>query len=200
MTPSETQKLSLETRMKQQFLDGIAGDENAYTEFLELAAKIVRANLRHTFSTYPLRSPEALEDLVQDVLLSVHRKRHTFRPDYRILPWLFAIARHRGIDITRMLATRPNLLDGDGTALDGVADPEAEWRSDRAEAEIEARAEVDAMLERLSSKQREMIRMAKLEELPHAEIAKKLGISLGAVKIAVHRAMQRLGETEGTRK
>jgi RNA polymerase sigma-70 factor (ECF subfamily) len=186
--------------LKSQFLAGSAGDERAYAEFLELSAKIVRSNLRKTIPGSHSHSRDLLEDLVQDVLLALHLKRHTFRPEYPILPWLFAIARHRWIDIARMLSVRPDLLNWEESDLSILGDPQAIERVERSEAESDAKEKVTVMLETLSPRQQDLIRMAKLEELPLAEVAVRLGMSLAAVKVGVHRAMHKLSATGGTRK
>lgn len=185
------------------FLAGADGDTRAYAEFLELTAKIVRSNLRKTIPAARSHSRDLLEDLVQDVLLSIHQKRHTYRSEYPILPWLFAIARHRWIDVARMLSVRPELMNWEESDFASVMDPQASERAEREEDEAEAKAQVNEMLETLSPRQRELIRMAKLEELPLAEVAARLGMSLSAVKVAVHRAMHKLSEaaeTGGSRK
>ena len=200
MDPTESPASSLEERLKSQFLAGGAGDAKAYASFLDLAAKIIRSNLRKTIPSSRSHSRDLLEDLVQDVLLALHQKRHTFRPDYPILPWLFAIARHRWIDIARMISVRPQLLNWEESDFSAIADPNAEDRVERAGLEFEAKEKVSEMLEILSPKQRELIRMAKLEELPLAEVAVRLGMSLSAVKVGVHRAMHKLAGTVGSRK
>ena len=200
MDPTESPASSLEERLKSQFLAGGAGDAKAYASFLDLAAKIIRSNLRKTIPSSRSHSRDLLEDLVQDVLLALHQKRHTFRPDYPILPWLFAIARHRWIDIARMISVRPQLLNWEESDFSAIADPNAEDRAERAVLEFEAKEKVSEMLEILSPKQRELIRMAKLEELPLAEVAVRLGMSLSAVKVGVHRAMHKLAGTVGSRK
>lgn len=200
MDPTESPASSLEERLKSQFLAGGAGDAKAYASFLDLAAKIIRSNLRKTIPSSRSHSRDLLEDLVQDVLLALHQKRHTFRPDYPILPWLFAIARHRWIDIARMISVRPQLLNWEESDFSAIADPNAEDQAERAGLEFEAKEKVSEMLEILSPKQRELIRMAKLEELPLAEVAVRLGMSLSAVKVGVHRAMHKLAGTVGSRK
>ncbi len=198
MTPTESRNGPLEDRLKGMFLAGEGGDPRAYADFLELTAKIVRSNLRKTIPASRSHSRDLLEDLVQDVLLSIHQKRHTYRPEYPILPWLFAIARHRWIDVARMLSVRPDLLNWEESDFSTVADPEAAERIEREESEADAKDRVSEMLETLSPRQRELIRMAKLEELRLAEVAVRLGMSLSAVKVAVHRAMHKLTETATT--
>ena len=192
MESPEDRNLPLEIRLKRMFLSGIAGNERDYAEFLSLSGKIIRSNLRKTIPASHSHSRDLLEDLVQDVLLALHQKRHTFRTDFPILPWLFAIARHRWIDIARMLSVRPDLLNWEESDFTALPDTGASEQVERYEAVFEAKEKVADMLEALSPKQRELIRMAKLEELPLAEVAVRLGMSLSAVKVGVHRAMGKL--------
>lgn len=184
--------------MKSLFLAGLRGDEKAYAEFLSLTGKLVRSNLRKTIPAAYSHARDLLEDLVQDVLLAVHQKRGTYRADYPILPWLFAIARHRWIDIARMISVRPELLAWEKTDWDQIPDEVAREKIERHESQREAEMEVANLLEELTPKQKQLIRLAKLEELPLNEVALRLGISLSSVKVGVHRAMMRLHE--GTEK
>ena len=76
-----------------------AGDANAYRTLLaELALWLRRY--------YARRLPSAMtEDAVQDVLLAIHEKRHTYDPVRPFGPWLAAIARYKWIDRLRSLKT-----------------------------------------------------------------------------------------------
>ena len=67
--------------------EGIAGDERAYAKFLELIA----ANLRQYFRRRLFEGPDQAEDLVQEVLIAVQTKRHTFYPAQTVSPWIYAI-------------------------------------------------------------------------------------------------------------
>ncbi len=195
MVSSENRSVStLEERLKALFTLGTSGDEIAYAEFLKVTGKIIRSNLRKTIPASSTYSRDLLEDLVQDVLLAVHQKRHTFRTEFPILPWLFAIARHRWIDIARMIAVRPTLLNWDESEWEEIPDSEAEERALSEENETEVKTELAKVLEILTPKQKELIRLAKLEELPLKEVAMRLGLSLAAVKVGVHRAMHKLEE------
>lgn len=177
----------IDDRMKEHFLAGLRGDEKSYAEFLELAGKLVRSNLRKTIPAANSYARDPLEDLVQDVLLAIHQKRGTFRAEYPILPWVFAIARHRWIDIARMISVRPELLAWDEKEWEQIPDEESRQKIEHQEAQKEAEVEVANLLEELSPKQKQLIRLAKLEKLPLNEVALRLGISLSSVKVGVHR-------------
>ena len=67
----------------------IAGDERAYAEFLERVAALVRGFARRRI----VQGGVDPEDVVQETLLAIHLKRHTWRTDAPELPWIYAIAR-----------------------------------------------------------------------------------------------------------
>ena len=51
--------------------------------------------------------PGDVDDAVQETLLIVHRRRHTYDPQYPLGPWLAAIAKNKWVDQLRSLARRP---------------------------------------------------------------------------------------------
>src|SRR3546814_19762831 len=75
----------------------IGGDDRAYAEFLDRAARLVRRFARRKVVCGGIDP----EDIVQETLLAVHMKRHTWRDDAPVTPWLFAIARHKPLDAFR---------------------------------------------------------------------------------------------------
>ena len=79
-----------------------AGDEKAYAEFLRGTAAIVRGFARRKI----VQGGVDPEDVVQETLLAIHLKRHTWRQDAPILPWIYAIARFKLIDAFRRRGRR----------------------------------------------------------------------------------------------
>ena len=71
--------------------------------FLRAAATMVRGLARRKLADTAVVSPE---DIVQETLLAVHLKRHTWRPQEPILPWLFTIARYKVVDCYRRKGQR----------------------------------------------------------------------------------------------
>ena len=72
----------------------IAGDEKAYATFLGRTATIVRGFARRKI----VQGGVDPEDIVQETLLALHMKRHTWISDAPVLPWVYAIARFKLID------------------------------------------------------------------------------------------------------
>src|SRR5262245_55391935 len=100
------------------------GDARAYADFLREVAGSLRAFFRRRLA----QRPDDVEDLVQETLLAMHNKRHTYEPRYPITPWLYAIARYKLVDLWRARAGVESLqepFDEDEEAFGSVADVEA---------------------------------------------------------------------------
>ncbi|HSP25312.1 MAG TPA: sigma factor, partial [Saliniramus sp.] len=84
----------------------IRGDERAYADFLSEIAPVLRRLVRSRADR--LVSADC-EDIVQEALLAIHLKRHTWREEEPLRPWLFAIARYKIIDAFRAKGKRVDL-------------------------------------------------------------------------------------------
>ncbi|HET9062038.1 MAG TPA: sigma-70 family RNA polymerase sigma factor, partial [Candidatus Binatia bacterium] len=122
------------------------------------------------------------EDVTQDVLLTMHRVRHTYDPERPFEPWLFAIARSRLIDHLR----RRRRVSAMEILTDNL--PELAVTSS-AETAGDAAFEI---LDRLPATQREAFSMLKLEGLTTEEAARRAGVSVSALKVRAHRAYKAL--------
>ena len=123
------------------------------------------------------------EDLMQEVLLAIHAKRATFDQSQKLTVWAYAIARYKLIDHLRRNKRR------------GITVPiEDEAALFAEEGEATASADVETLLSQLPEKQRDTIRMVKLEELSVREAAEKAGISESDVKVSVHRGLKKLSK------
>jgi len=131
---------------------------------------------------------EDIEDLVQDILLSLHAVRATYDPRRPFMPWLMAITRHRLADAARRYSRRvahevqvenmPVTFSDDGTNIDNdrYRDPEA----------------LRHAIRDLPARQRDAIELLKLREMSLKEAAAASGTSIGALKVSVHRAIATL--------
>lgn len=164
------------------------GDTKSYERLLREIVPLVRtiAARRHG------RHPDRLEDVVQDVLLTVHRVRHTYDPARSFENWLATIAARRSIDLLR----RRGRLDAREvrddlayeTFVDAAANGEAEENLDR-----ETRAEgLRAAVANLPDGQREALELLKIQEMSLIEAAEASGKSVAALKVNVHRAIKTL--------
>ena len=159
------------------------GDRAAYDRLLREIVPFVRALAmrRH-------RTPDWAEDAVQDVLLTVHRVRHTYDPRRPFKPWLTTIAHRRCVDLLRRRGRTTANETSDETAYETFADPAA----NRA---MEVYGAADGLGEAIASlpaQQREAVELLKLREMSLAEASRASGRSAGALKVNVHRAIKSL--------
>lgn len=161
-----------------------AGDAVAYTRLLEAIAPRVRqiVGRRRHFA-----GVQEVEDLVQDVLLSVHAVRATYDPSRAFGPWLMAIVRNRLADGARRYARRSREVAVDDLDVT-FADPAA---NSAGEAYGDPGALVQAIRD-LPRGQRQAVEMLKLREMSLKEAAEASGSSVAALKVATHRAMASL--------
>jgi RNA polymerase sigma-70 factor (ECF subfamily) len=159
------------------------GDAGAYAKLLRECAPFIRSLARRRF-----RDEDAVEDAVQDVLLSLHRARHAYDPARPFTPWLAAIAERRCIDLIRKRQRVAAHETADDTAYETFADPES-----NKEVEAGAAAQlVMSLVESLPPSQREALELVKLKELSLAEASALSGQSVGGLKVGVHRAIKAL--------
>lgn len=168
-----------------------SGDGRAYGELL----RRVTPRLRQAVQRRRRLQSCDVEDLVQDILLSLHAARATYDPARPFMPWLMAIARNRIADGARRYARRaanevvsddlPETFAGAGAnmLIESYGDGEAL-----------ARAMAD-----LPPGQRRAVELMKLKELSLKEAAAASGMSVGALKVAVHRGMGALRKALGAK-
>jgi RNA polymerase sigma-70 factor (ECF subfamily) len=157
------------------------GDRRAYADLLRGIAPLLRAFIGRRVS-----AAGDVDDIVQDILLSIHRAGHTYDSDRPFKVWMFAIARHRLNDYLRARYRSAKNLPA--VPLDRAGEIAAEDVTEGAE----LREYLLMMLDMLPEKQRRIVTMMKLEGRPAQEVAAALGMSVSAVKVAAHRAYKAL--------
>ncbi len=160
----------------------IAGDERAYGEFLRRAAELVRAFARRRI----MQGGVDPEDIVQETLLAIHAKRHTWRNSEPVTPWLYAIARYKLVDAFRRQGRRSDVDIGE--MADTLAAPTPETISDR---------EIGRALDILSPGQRSVVAAVSVEGRSIGETAQALGMSETAVRVAFHRGLAAIARRFG---
>jgi len=159
----------------------MAGDNAAYHRLLKAVTPVLRAASRRGLARAG-QPPDQAEDIVQDILLAVHLKRHTWDANAPFAPWLFAIARNKLIDALRRRGRRVFVN----------IDDFAETLSDEPKAETASATEVTAQLKTLPARQREVLQSIAVESASIKDTAKKFAMSEGAVRVALHRALSSL--------
>lgn len=152
-----------------------AGDRQAYGVLL--------AEARRWLQRYLARKvpPGQIDDLVQEVLASLHAKRASYDTARPFLPWLAAIARYRWVDHLRRAYRREEVELGENDAMqDGEADA------------VIARISLDRLFTSLPRAQAEAIELVKIEGHSIAEAAARCNQSEPLVKVNIHRGLKKL--------
>ena len=155
-----------------------AGDQRCYAALLHEAAKFVRVIARRYHA-----DAGAVEDVVQETLLSVHRVRHTYEPGRPVEPWIAAIAKARAIDALSARKRRAAVETEYPTRWKTWPTGPAATRSTKS---AFGHCDRDGTL---SPGQRAAVRLLKIEELSLSEAARVSGQSVPALKSLLHRAM-----------
>jgi RNA polymerase sigma-70 factor (ECF subfamily) len=152
----------------------VVGDERAYGELLRRVACFVRGFARRKSALYGVD----LEDVVQETLLTIHVKRHTWRVEAPLTPWIKAIARSKLVDAYRR--SRRHVAISIDDVAETLAQPETDTISDH---------EVARALETLTPGQRTVVAAVSADGRSIRETAKSLGMSETAVRVALHRGL-----------
>ena len=159
----------------------MAGDEGVYRRLLEDISRAVRAMARGAFQRARLGDAD-VEDAVQETLLAIHLKRHTWDMGQKLGPWVNAIARHKIIDAMRRRGARR--IEPIEDFQDFLAAPEQE--------DPHALSDAKKLLQTLSARQRDIVQSISLDGQSIAATAARLAMSEVAVRVALHRALKSL--------
>jgi RNA polymerase sigma factor (sigma-70 family) len=159
----------------------IGGDERAYAEFLEEIAPVLRRLVR---SRADRLGTADCEDVVQEAMLAIHLKRHTWRPEEPLRPWLFAIARYKIIDAFRARGKRIELpVDDFADVLPAEETEDATMQGD-----------MERVLATLDGRSGEIVRAIGVEGASVADVGARFSMTEGAVRVALHRGLKKLAE------
>ena len=157
------------------------GDQAAYSDLLRAIIPLVRS---YAVRRCSFLGHADIDDLVQDVLLSVHAVRKTYDTDRPFKPWLFAIAHHRVVDVLRRRALRTaNEVAAEDIPCSEIPDPASN------EAPFGDSGSIHQALRALPRTQRTALELLKLKEMSLKEAAAEIGSTVGALKVSTHRAM-----------
>ena len=167
-----------ESRLRGLMLASLDGDAAAYRDLLRELTVYLRAYYRRRLSD----GRADVEDLVQETLIAVHSRRKSYDRSQPFTAWAYAMARYKLVDHLRRVRVRA------AVPIDGRDDLFAENEQEHADAS----RDVEQLLSALPSRQREAIRLTKLEGLSIDEAARRTGQSAAATKVGVHRGLKRL--------
>lgn len=157
---------------------GLEGDTACYQRFLMALTPILRRRVARKLG------PNDVEDVVQEILISVHKARRTYDGKRPVMPWLMAIARFRIADHLRKVYSQAQhvLLDIDDLkeTLEDVTIP------------VPGNEVLDELLQAVPERDRKILTLMHVQGFTARETGAQLDMKESAVKVAAHRAIKKI--------
>lgn len=167
---------SNQMELRELFVSGANGDSQRYLDFLTAFSKILRVLLAKTLPA------SDVDDVIQEILASVHSSRHTYDHSRPIGPWLFSITRFRIADqLRKIYFDKRCAAEIERLAEDTV-------RS----VEISSATQIQESLRELPERQQTIIKLLYFDGFSASEAGDRLGMTESAIKVAAHRAIKKL--------
>lgn len=169
---------NLATLMQQS----LNGDAQAYAALLKETAALLRPWLAKR-----LYAGSEVDDVLQEILISVHKARHTYDGGRPYKPWVYAIAKFRLQDHLRAhyadhLHGAEDLSELEEILPDDVTESGFSYES------------ISGEVDKLPEKQAIILRLMHRDGYTAKEVAEQIGMNESAVKVAAHRAYKVLRE------
>lgn len=181
-TPEENRNAQWSTLARQ----AQGGDKRAYATLLREILPYIRSILAGG-----LANQDWIDDIAQDVLVSVHKSLSTYSPDMPFHPWLRAIVQFRRTDFLRKHYKNRDLKDGVQSNAEifghSVTNPTSAGEL----------KDIQNALDDLPAKQKQIIEKIKIQGYSTKEVADQMGMTDSAVKVSVHRAINKLKDKLG---
>lgn len=159
------------------------GDADAYRKLLCKVSPGLRGFARHAFFRYGL-SAEDVEDIVQETLLAMHLKRHTWIDSKPLLPWVRAIAHNKLVDHLRRSKKGEHL----------PIDEFSEFLVADVPASISSGLDAETAIRHLTGRQRDVVVAISVDGKSAREVAESFRMTEGAVRVVLHRALRSLSK------
>ncbi|WP_230959883.1 sigma factor [Erythrobacter donghaensis] len=180
-------KADIENRFRNLMIAVQAGDRTATNLLLRQAGIWL-----HNY--YRMRlAPEERDDLVQETLLALYLARTTWNSERPFLPWLAGIARRRWMGHLRKLYSfhrRASVTEANGRDLISFGVTEGDAVLDR--------LSLERLLQTVSHRQAEAIRLVKIEGFTVREASGMTGQSESLIKVNIHRGLHEMSALAAT--
>ncbi|MAW14429.1 MAG: RNA polymerase subunit sigma [Rhodobacteraceae bacterium] len=158
-----------------------SGDMPAYEQMLSGLARIIRGFVRRRMDV----ADDQIEDIVQDVLMAVHHKRHTKRTETPCLAWVMGIARHKLLDFQRRAYKSRGRQQQIEHHIHELMVPPSQLAD-------QAKQDLEVVMESLKPCEQDALLSVYVHGLSIKEEASRTGRSASATKVALHRSMSKL--------
>lgn len=160
-----------------------SGDKNAYALLLRDIIPYIKIVLSPS-----LANPDWVDDITQEVLISVHKSLKTYAPSKSFKPWLNAIISFRKADFLRSHYAQKKKIEESAAAQGDVQENDNVTKLPYA-GELK---DIEAALDALPEKQRAVFTKVRIEGYTVSDVAQEMDMSVSAVKVSVHRTAKKL--------
>ncbi len=176
-----------DTEMVALMVAAQGGDKRAYHQLLTSLMPPLQSFIARRINTDSER-----DDLLQEILISIHKARHTFDASRPLMPWVMAIARFRLMDHLRRHYQQRDMIHA---SPDIIEETQSDDTPDVTE-QTAAREWLKRLLSHMKPRTRTILTRLHIEGYTAKEVGDELGMSESAVKVAAHRALKTIREQE----
>jgi RNA polymerase sigma-70 factor (ECF subfamily) len=170
----------VEDRFYRLILSSRQGNSKDYEEFLRLLTPILRRMVYSQMAGFSQQG--AVEDVVQETLLAVHLKLHTYDISQPFMAWVRVVLKHKMIDYLRRVKMQNVSIDDDKFLELSSAPVEEEG----------TKLDLDKLLSHLKPPAGDIIYALKVQGVGIRELSERFKMSEGNIKIIVYRGLQKL--------
>lgn len=175
-----TSKYERDENYAAQMRKAQAGDKAVYESLLKKIIPLLEGFIYNKLGKRPDN-----EDILQEILIAIHRSAHTYNTERSFTNWMFAIANHKVLDFLRKSYRRNSLIEVDFDEVQDFLTDNVTNDAPKGEVLIE-------LLDDLPEKQRKILQLTKIDGHSVKEVANLLKMNVSAVKVAAHRAYKTL--------
>lgn len=162
------------------------GDRRAYNKLLQNLASYTKSILGGS-----LANPEWVDDITQDVLVSVHKSLDTYSSERPFKPWVRSIIQFRKADFLRQHYKKKHVNESAFEHTE-IFQEDVTFQPDYGELK-----DIDNAISTFPEKQQKIFKLLKIEGYSAKEVAEKMDMSESAVKVSAHRTANKLKEILG---
>jgi RNA polymerase sigma-70 factor, ECF subfamily len=166
--------------LTNMLLAGLAGDGGAYAAFLSQISPMLRRVIGRKI---PMAD---VEDVLQEVLISIHKARHTYDGNRPLMPWVMAITSFRVTDALRKTYSDRRHSQVDIADYENVLEDVTQTPDEN--------ESINEMLDGVGERERKILSLMHMEGYTANEVGGQLGMKESAVKVAAHRAIKKIRE------
>lgn len=162
-----------ETIFKELIIKAQGGDSKTYNEFLTQISSFLKNYLRRR-----IFAQNEIEEVIQEILLAVHKSLHTFDSKKSFMGWFMSIVEYKVVDYIRV--TEKVMLSKNMQDIPNI--------SYYLNSDSDLKVDIEKAFSNLNLKEKNVLTLLKIEGQSVHVVAKQLEMTESNVKVTAHRA------------